>query len=35
MQPEIRKYLYDIRKACETLLDFIQDKSLQDYTLYF
>ena len=31
MQPEIRKYLYDIRQACETLLDFIQDKNLQDY----
>jgi len=31
MQPEIRKYLYDICQACKTLLDFIQDKSLQDY----
>ena len=31
MQPEIRKYLYDIRQACETLLDFIRDKNLQDY----
>jgi len=31
MQPEIRKYLYDICQASETLLDFIQDKSLQDY----
>jgi len=31
MQPEIRKYLYDVRQACETLLDFIRNKSLQDY----
>ena len=31
MQPEIQKYLYDICQACETLLDFIRDKSLQDY----
>lgn len=31
MQPEIRKYLYDICQACERLLDFIRDKSLQDY----
>lgn len=31
MQPETRKYLYDICQACEILLDFIQDKSLQDY----
>ena len=31
MQPEIRKYLYDICQASETLLDFIRGKSLQDY----
>ena len=31
MQPETQKYLYDIRQACEALLDFIRDKSLQDY----
>ncbi|MHC4556392.1 MAG: HepT-like ribonuclease domain-containing protein [Planctomycetota bacterium] len=31
MQPEIRKYLYDICQACKTLLVFIQEKSLQDY----
>lgn len=31
MQPEIRKFLYDIRCACEALLGFIQDKTLQDY----
>lgn len=31
MRPEIRKYLFDIHQACKTLLDFIRDKSLQDY----
>ena len=31
MQPETQKYLYDVCQACKTLLDFIQDKSLQHY----
>ena len=31
MQPEKRKFLYDICQACEALFGFIQDKSLEDY----
>ena len=31
MQPETRKYLYDICRACEAILDFIRDETLQDY----
>lgn len=31
MQPETRKYLYDVCRACESLLEFIRDKSLDDY----
>jgi len=31
MQPEIRKFLYDIRLACDALLTFAQDKTLEDY----
>ena len=31
MQPEIRKFLYDIRSACDALLTFAQDKTLEDY----
>ncbi|MHC4121108.1 MAG: HepT-like ribonuclease domain-containing protein [Planctomycetota bacterium] len=31
MQPEVRKYLYDVCQACEALLGFIRDKSLEDY----
>jgi len=31
MQPETRKYLYDICRACEALVEFIRDKSLEDY----
>jgi uncharacterized protein with HEPN domain len=31
MQPEIKKYLYDILKACEALSEFVQGKSLADY----
>ena len=33
MQPlEVRKYLYDIQKACELLTQFTKGKSLDDYT---
>lgn len=31
MQPEIRKFLYDIRSACEALVQFTSGKSLNDY----
>ncbi len=31
MQPEIRKYLYDVCQACEALLGFVRDKSVEDY----
>lgn len=31
MQPEIRKFLYDIRSACEALVQFTNGKSLNDY----
>jgi len=31
MQPEVRKYLYDVSQACEALLGFIQNKNLEDY----
>ena len=31
MQPEICKFLYDIRLACDALLTFAQDKTLEDY----
>jgi len=27
MQPETRKYLYDVSQACEALLEFIQNKN--------
>ena len=25
MQPEAKKYLYDVLKACEAILDFVKD----------
>lgn len=31
MRPEIRKFLYDIRLACEALVQFTNGKSLNDY----
>ena len=31
MQPEIRKFLYDIRSACEALTQFTNGRSLNDY----
>lgn len=31
MHAEIRKFLYDVKTACETLKDFIAEKSLFDY----
>jgi len=31
MQPEIRKFLYDVRAACEALLEFTDGKTLRDY----
>jgi uncharacterized protein with HEPN domain len=31
MQPETRKYLYDVFKACEAILQFVKDKSFEDY----
>ena len=31
MQPEIRKFLFDARSACEALLTFTQGKTLRDY----
>jgi len=31
MRREICKFLYDVQLACETLLKFTRDKSLDDY----
>ena len=31
MQPEIKKYLYDIRQAADLVAEFTLDKTLQDY----
>jgi len=31
MQPESAKYLYDILKACEAILQFIEGKDFDDY----
>lgn len=31
MQPETRKYLYDVCQACEGLLGFTEGKNLEDY----
>lgn len=31
MQPEIRKFFYDVRAACEALLAFTKGKTLRDY----
>jgi uncharacterized protein with HEPN domain len=31
MQPEAKKYLYDVLKACEAILDFTRDKGFEDY----
>ena len=31
MQPEIYKFLYDVKLACPALLEFTCDKSLNDY----
>jgi len=31
MRAEIRKFLYDVKTACETLDDFITERSLSDY----
>jgi uncharacterized protein with HEPN domain len=31
MQPESAKYLYDILKACEAILQFIEGKDIEDY----
>ena len=31
MQPEAKKFLYDIQKACASLAQFLQEKSLEDY----
>lgn len=31
MQPDSRKYLYDIQTACRKLEDFTRDRSLDDY----
>lgn len=31
MLPETRKFLYDIFQACESLLQFVKDKTIDDY----
>lgn len=31
MRPEIKTFLYDIRQACDSLQDFISDKTFEDY----
>ena len=31
MQHEANKYLYDILKACEAVLGFVEGKSMPDY----
>jgi len=31
MRPESKKYLYDILKACEAILQFVENKTLADY----
>jgi uncharacterized protein with HEPN domain len=33
MQPETRKYLYDVLKACEAILEFVKGKSFEDYAI--
>ena len=31
MQPEARKYLYDVLKACEAILAFVGNRTFEDY----
>jgi len=31
MQPETKKYLYDVLKACEAILDFTKGRTFEDY----
>jgi len=31
MQPDIRRFLYDIQLACEALIEFTRDRSLDNY----
>ena len=31
MQPDIYKFLYDVKLACQALIEFTSDKSLSDY----
>lgn len=31
MQPETKKYLYDVLQACEAILDFTKGRALEDY----
>jgi uncharacterized protein with HEPN domain len=31
MQPDTRKYLYDVLQACEALAAFVEDKTVEDY----
>jgi uncharacterized protein with HEPN domain len=31
MQPEIKKYLYDLLKACEAMLEFTKGRRFEDY----
>ncbi len=31
MQPEAKKYLYDIEQACAALMSFVEGKTLDDY----
>ncbi len=31
MQPEAKKYLYDVRTACEAILAFIRNRAFEDY----
>ncbi len=31
MQPETRKFLYDVFQACKALLEFTEGKNLDDY----
>lgn len=31
MQPDIRRFLFDIRLACEALIEFTRDRSLDNY----
>ena len=32
MQPEVKKYLYDVLTACEAILGFIRDRDFEDYS---